>query len=137
METMLAACLPAVGAAALILGAAAVLLGLALRARVGRAARSIAAQVTGLRRHPLVGEIAPDSEPVAGSLAVELNRLLADLRAQVHEAQARSSDLQALADGPSDAALIATDLEWRVVAFSRGASSLTGWPAEELQHHHV
>jgi PAS domain S-box-containing protein len=129
--------LPIAGALSILVGAVVLVAGLLARGRLRRAARRIVAQIALLRHHPLVGEIAPESEALLRALTTEINQLLGGLRAQLQGAQARVFDLQAIADGPSDAALLSTDPEWRVTGFSRGASNLTGWTSEEILHNHV
>ncbi len=137
MGTTLDLTMSIAGALSVLIGAAALVIGLMTRGRIRRAARRVVAQIALLRRHPLVGEVAPESETLLRALTTELNQLLGALRAQLQGAQARVFDLQALADGPSDAALLSADPEWRVTGFSRGASNLTGWTSEEILHNHV
>ncbi len=102
-----------------------------------RAARRAAGQVREVRRHPLVGDLPQESEPAFRALTLELNLLLQDLRGRVREAEGRSAEQEALAEGPPDLALIRTDAEWRIASFSRGAVAMTGWAREEVLDRHV
>jgi PAS domain S-box-containing protein len=90
-----------------------------------------------LRRHPLVGPVPPASHPALDGAAREIALLVDELRSHVVRAQEHASALQALADGPSDVALIGLDSEWLVASFSRGAVQLTGWGAGEMAGRHV
>ena len=90
-----------------------------------------------LRRHPLVGVLPAETEPELRPLTSELNHLLADLRARLHETEKRSADIEGFAAGPPDLALIGTDADWGVTFFSRGAVSLLGWAPEEVAGRHV
>jgi len=105
--------------------------------RTRRAARDLGRDLTALRRHPLVGPVPPASHPALDAAAREVALLVDDLRGHVARAQERASTLQALADGPSDVALIGLDGEWLVASFSRGAARLTGWGADEMAGRHV
>jgi len=106
-------------------------------ARTRRAARDLGRDITALRRHPLVGAVPPASHPDLDGAVREVALLVDELRSHVVGAQERVSVLQALADGPSDVALIGLDTEWLVASFSRGAVQLTGWGADEMAGRHV
>jgi len=105
--------------------------------RLRRAASRLAGRVAEVRRHPLVGGLPGEDEPALRPAETEIEGLLAELREQVGRAQGRAAALQMLADGPADVALIGLDDEWQVVALGRGATSLTGWPAEDIVGQHV
>jgi PAS domain S-box-containing protein len=111
--------------------------GLLAFGRVRRAASRLAGRVAELRRHPLVGGLPGEDEPVLRPAETEIEGLLAELRDQVGRAQGRAAALQLLADGPADVALIGLDDEWQVTALGRGATGLTGWPAEDIVGQHV
>ena len=121
--------------AGIALVSGALLLGLGL-ARARRGARRFTERLADLQRHPLVGSV-DDDDPVFADATREVNALVESLRSQVAKGQERVAALQALADGPSDVALIGLDAEWLVTSFSRGASLLTGWPADEIAGQHV
>ena len=114
----------------------ALLLGVGL-ARARRGARRFVERLADLRRHPLVGELSLDEDPAIAEATREVNALVETLRSQVAKGQERVAALQALADGPSDVALIGLDTEWLVTSFSRGAALLTGWAADEIAGQHV
>jgi PAS domain S-box-containing protein len=115
---------------------AVLLLGVGL-ARARRGTRRFGERLADLRRHPLVGELPVDDDPAVADAAREVNALVDSLRSQVAKGQERAASLQALADGPADVALIGLDTEWLVNTFSRGATLLTGWPADEIAGQHV
>jgi len=123
------------GALALALAVAAVAVW--ALARMRGAARDLGRDLTALRRHPLVGAVPPASDPALDGAVREVAALVDELRSQVASSQARANLLQALADGPSDVALIGLDGEWLVASFSRGAVELTGWGADEMAGRHV
>jgi PAS domain S-box-containing protein len=127
---------PLLATAAALAWVAALLLGWGL-ARLRRGARDLGRDLAALRRHPLVGPAPPSAHAALDEAARELALLVEDLRAHVARAQDRASALQALADGPSDVALIGLDTEWLVASFSRGAARLTGWSADEITGRHV
>jgi len=102
-----------------------------------RSVRRVKEHLEELRRHPLVGVLPAETEPELRPLTSELNHLLADLRARLHETEKRSADIEGFAAGPPDLALIGTDADWGVTFFSRGAVSLLGWPPEEVAGRHV
>ncbi|HEU4401048.1 MAG TPA: PAS domain S-box protein [Candidatus Polarisedimenticolia bacterium] len=137
MESWLPGPLLGIVVVSLLAGAVAVSLALLAIGVLRRAVRRLGAQVRDLRRHPLVGELLTEADPALRSLALELNHLLLDLRTRVREAQGHSADLEMMAEGPPDVALLRTDPEWRVVAFGRGAVNLTGWEPLEILGHHV
>lgn len=125
---------------AAVLGAA--LLGflsayLLARSTQRRRIRRLIERLAELSRHPLIGELAPDGDADIGRATEGIAALLAALRLEVQRAQGRAAPLQALADGPTDVALISLDAEWLVTAFSRGAAGLTGWAADEVVGQHV
>jgi PAS domain S-box-containing protein len=126
-----------VAAVSLLAGVVAIALALLAIGALRRAVRRQAAAVRDLRRHAMVGELPLEGDPAVRGLTLELNHLLDEMRGQVRVADARRVELQALADGPPDLALVGTDAEWRVVSFNRGAVALTAWPADEILHHHV
>ncbi len=126
-----------VGSVALLAGSVAVALAIFALGSLRRSAKRVAGQVREIRRHPEVGELTPESETGLKTLGVELNHLLGDLRARLRQAAARSGDLLALMDAPSDLALVALDGEWQITAFGRGAVAVTGWPREEMLGRHV
>ncbi len=121
--------------AGIALVSGALLLGLAL-ARARRGARRFTARLADLQRHPLVG-VVDDDDPEFSEATREVNALVDSLRSQVAKGQERVAALQMLADGPSDVALIGLVSEWLLTSFSRGASLLTGWPADEIAGQHV
>ncbi|HYV84387.1 MAG TPA: PAS domain S-box protein, partial [Patescibacteria group bacterium] len=112
------------------------LLGVGL-ARARRGTRRFGERLADLRRHPLVGDLPIDDDPAVAAAAREVNAIVESLRSQVAQGQQRVVALQALADGPSDIALIGLDTEWLVATFSRGATLLTGWAADEIAGQHV
>ncbi len=107
------------------------------RARAGAAAGDLARGLVELRRHPRVGAAPQAAHPALQPTAAAIGDLLEDLRALVIRAEERSEILKSLADGPGDVALIGLDAEWTVASFSRGASELTGWAADEMSGRHV
>src|SRR5262245_8113055 len=94
---------------------------------LGRALRRVTGGVEELRRDPLVGALQPETEPALRALVLELNHLLLDLRSRVQEVEKRSVNLEGLAAGPPDLALIGVNADWDVTFFSRGAVNLLGW----------
>jgi PAS domain S-box-containing protein len=105
--------------------------------RVRQGARDLGRDLAALRRHPLVGAVPPAAHAALDDAARELGLLVDDLRGHVVRAQDRASAMQALADGPSDVALVGLDSEWLVASFSRGAARLTGWAPDEIAGRHV
>ncbi len=99
--------------------------------------RRTRAQIMELRRHPMVGSVPVGEVPAVDALNRSLNQLLDDLRQRAGESRARVRDLEALADGPPDLALIGVDPSWQVSHFNRGARNLTCWPQEEILGRHV
>jgi PAS domain S-box-containing protein len=134
---------PAAGGATLLLAGLGLVLGLGvaiLGARLAgarRRARRFADRLADLHRHPLVGDLPDEKDPVLAAASREAQGLVVALRAQVARAQERAAALQALADGPADIALIGIDPEWQITTFSRGAAQLSGWPADEITGQHV
>jgi PAS domain S-box-containing protein len=120
-----------------VAGAVAIVLCLLAVGTLRRALRRLIAQIREMRRHPRVGDLAPEAEPVLRSLAAELNHLLADLRSQIQEASTRGAALRSLAEGPPDVGLIGVDAEWQILTFSQGATNLTGWEREEVLERHI
>ncbi len=129
--------LPPATLVALLAGLVAVGLALLAIRSLRRAARRLTSRVADLRRHPLVGDLPGDDDPALRLLALEINRLLVDLRGRVGEARGRPAGLDLLAGGPPDVALLGLDDSYRVVSFGRGAVALTGWEAAEIQDRHV
>ncbi|HUD70338.1 MAG TPA: PAS domain S-box protein, partial [Dongiaceae bacterium] len=107
------------------------------RARTGAAAGDLARALAELRRHPRVGAAPQAAHPALQPAAAAVGELIEDLRALLVRAEERAGVLQSLADGPGDVALIGLDAEWVVASFSRGASELTGWGADEMSGRHV
>ena len=132
LQTIAPHLLAALGLALMIAAVAVWALG-----RTRRAARDLGRDLAALRRHPLVGPAPSASHAALDDAAREVALLVDDLRSHVVRAQDRVSTLQALADGPSDVALIGLDGEWLVASFSRGAAQLTGWGADEMAGRHV
>jgi len=124
-------------AGALTVAGLAVLVCLIVLVARRRGIERLRAQLVELRRHPLIGNLPPESSPELRLLGQTLNDLVQDLREQIETSRGRAHDLQALTDGPPDLALIGVDGDWQVAHFSRGASSLTRWPIEEIQGRHV
>jgi hypothetical protein len=123
------------GLLAAVLGAA--LLGflsafLLMRSAQRRRVQRLIERLAELGRHPLIGELAPDGDSDIGRVTEGIAALLAALRLEVQRAHGRLTSLHALAEGPTDVALISLDPEWLVTAFSRGAAGLTGWAADDL-----
>ncbi len=137
MGTSLEINLLAVAAVTILAGVLAVALAILSIGLLRRSLRRLTAMVTELRRHPLIGALPAEPDPLLGALAQELNGLVTDLRGRVEETRKRSLDFECLASGPPDLALIGTDADWGVVFFSRGAVALAGWPAEEIAGKHV
>lgn len=127
----------AVAGVTILAGVLAVALAILSIGLLRRSVRRLTALVEELRRHPLIGVLPAEPDPLLGALSLELNGLLADLRGRLQESQRRSLDLECLASGPPDLALIGTDADWGVGFFSRGAVAATGWPAEEILGRHV
>jgi PAS domain S-box-containing protein len=126
-----------IAAVSLLAGVAAAALAILAVGTLRRSVRRLADLLADLRRHPLVGDVPVDSDPSLRALSLELGHLLADLRGRVRELQGRSADLQGLADGPPDVALVALDPDWQVTSFSRGAANLTRWRADDILNRHV
>jgi PAS domain S-box-containing protein len=106
-------------------------------ARRRAAARRLVDRMGELRRHPLIGELGRDPDAVLDPVASAATDLIATLRDQVAAARKESAAIEAMVQGPPDVALIGLDDEWRIVAFSRGAERLTGWPPDEVAGQHV
>lgn len=123
--------------AAAATGIVAAVLGLLAAGLMRRGLRRLAAQLREIRRHPVIGDLPPESESTLAALALELNGLLNDLRARLRERETRAADLDLLAGGPPDVALIGLDSQWRVISISRGAVALTGWEPVEILDRHV
>ena len=87
--------------------------------------RRTRAQIMELRRHPMVGLLPGGDVPSVEALNRSLNQLLEDLRQRAGESRAKVHDLEALADGPPDLALVGVDPSWQVSHFNRGARNLT------------
>src|SRR5262249_34141186 len=102
-----------------------------------RSLRRLAAHLEELRRHPLLGILPDDPDPLLGALTLEINHLVADLRARGQESQKHCADLERLAAGPPDLALVGADADWGITFFSRGAVALLGWRTEEIGGRHV
>ena len=126
-----------VTAVAVLAGVVAVALAVLSVGLVRRSLRRIAASLEDIRRHPLVGVLTPEPDPLLGALTLVVNSLIADLRARLQESQRRSAVFECLASGPPDLALVGADVDWGVTSFSRGAVALLGWPAEEIGGRHV
>jgi len=124
-------------AVAIVAGVVALSLAILSIGVLRRSLRRVTEQIQELRRHPLVGALPPETDPPLRALTAELNNLLSDLRSRLQEAARRSADLEGLAAGPPDLALIGTDAEWTVTSFSRGAVQLLGWASEEISGRHV
>ncbi len=137
MGTFLEGNLLALAGVTILAGVLAVALAILSIGLLRRSLRRLTAMVAELRRHPLVGSLPAEPEPLLDALAQELNDLITDLRGRLQETRQRSLDLECLASGPPDLALIGTDADWGVGFFSRGAVALTGWPAEEIAGRHV
>jgi PAS domain S-box-containing protein len=101
-----------------------------------RAVRRLAAEIRGLARHPLVGDLPVEGDPPIRALAAEFNRLLETVRGR-GAARAAAGGPDRRLGGPPDLAFIGLDGDWRVTAFSRGAVRLTGWEAVEILDRHV
>ncbi len=121
----------------LVAGVVAVALAVLSIGLLRRSLRRLAAHLEELRRHPLLGVLPDEPDPLLGALALEINHLVSDLRARLQESQKRSADLERLAAGPPDLALVGADSDWGITFFSRGAVALLGWPAEEIGGRHV
>jgi PAS domain S-box-containing protein len=120
-----------------VAGTVAIILCLLAIGTFRRALRRLTAQIREMRRHPRVGNLAPEAEPSLRPLTAELNHFLASLRSQIQEASSRGATLRSLTDGPPDVALIGVDGEWQILTFSRGATNLTGWERDEVLERHV
>ena len=125
------------GGVALLAGVVAVALAVLSIGVLRRALRRITTRLEDVRRHPLLGLLPGEADPLLGALALEVNGLIADLRARLDESQRRSADLERLAAGPPDLALVGADSDWGITFFSRGAVALLGWPAEEIGGRHL
>ncbi len=137
MGTSVEGNLLAVAAVAFLAGVVALALAVLNVGLVRRALRRLAAGLEDLRRHPLVGVVPPEGDLLLGGLALEMNSLIADLRARLQESQKRSADFECLASGPPDLALVGADPDWGITFFSRGAVALLGWPSEEIGRLHL
>src|SRR6266850_1582616 len=137
MGTSFESALGIAAAVAIMAGVVALALSVLSIGLLRRALRRVIDQIEELRRHPLVGVLPPETDPALRALTLELNNLLADLRARLQEAAKRSADLEGLAAGPPDLALIGADADWTVTFFSRGAVNLLGWAPEEIAGRHV
>jgi len=137
MGTSLEGSLLIAAGTALLAGIVAVALAVLSVGVLRRALRRITAHLEEVRRHPLLGLLPGEADPLLGALALEVNGLIADLRARLDESLRRSADLERLAAGPPDLALVGADPDWGVTFFSRGAVALLGWPAEEIGGRHV
>ncbi|OLD65792.1 MAG: hypothetical protein AUI52_06225 [Acidobacteria bacterium 13_1_40CM_2_68_10] len=124
-------------AVAIVAGVVALSLAVLSIGLLRRSLRRVTDQIEELRRHPLVGVLPPETDPALRVLTLEFNHLLADLRARLLETAKRSDDLEALAAGPPDLALVGLDDDWSVTFFSRGAVNLLGWAPEEIAGRHV
>ncbi len=124
-------------AVATVAGVVAVALAVLTVGLLRRSVRRVTEHLEELRRHPLVGVLPAEAEPELRPLTSELNHLLADLRARLHDTEKRSADIEGFAAGPPDLALIGTDADWGVTFFSRGAVHLLGWAVEEVAGRHV
>src|SRR2546426_635490 len=127
----------AVAAVGVLAGVVAIALAVLSVGVVRRSLRRLAASLEDLHRHPLVGVVPPEGDPLLGALTLEMNSLIADLRARLQESEKRSADLESLASGPPDLALVRADPDWGVTFFSRGAVALLGWPSEEIGGRHI
>jgi PAS domain S-box-containing protein len=127
----------AMAAVILMAGVVAVALAILSIGLLRRSLRRLTALVEEVRRHPLIGDLPADPDPILGALTREMNGLVADLRGSLEESRRRFADLECLASGPPDLALVGTDPDWGVTFFSRGAVALTQWPAEEITGKHV
>jgi len=137
MGTSFESALGIAAAVAIMAGVVALALSVLSIGLLRRSLRRVIDQIEELRRHPLVGVLPPETDPALRALALELNNLLADLRARLQEAAKRSADLEGLAAGPPDLALIGADADWTVTFFSRGAVNLLGWAPDEIAGRHV
>ncbi|HEV8702892.1 MAG TPA: PAS domain-containing sensor histidine kinase [Candidatus Polarisedimenticolia bacterium] len=117
-----------------VLAVALAILGIGL---LRRSLRRLTALVEEVRRHPLIGNLPADPDPIVGALAREMNGLVADLRGRLEESRGQFSDLECLASGPPDLAVVGTDSDWGVTFFSRGAVALTQWAVEDIAGRHV
>jgi PAS domain S-box-containing protein len=106
-------------------------------ARRRDAARRLAERLAELRRHPLIGDLGRDADLVLDAVSSAAGDLVAALREQVAASRKESAAMEAMAQGPPDVALVGLDEEWTIVAFSRGAERLTGWPPDEVTGQHV
>ncbi|MGH9750455.1 MAG: PAS domain S-box protein [Candidatus Polarisedimenticolia bacterium] len=124
-------------AIAWIAGGVAIACAVAAVAALRRMLRRTVERVRDLRRHPLIGDLPPESDAVLRLLTAEFNHLLLDLRGRVRP-EGRGAGLPAGAfDGPPDVALLGLDPDYAVVSFSRGASALSGWEPLEILDRHV
>src|SRR5437867_13029253 len=94
-----------IGAVSVVAGVVAVALAVLSVGLLRRAIRRFTHHLEELRRHPLIGVLPAAAEPELRPLSMELNNLLADLRARLHETEKRSADIEGFAAGPPDLAL--------------------------------
>jgi PAS domain S-box-containing protein len=127
----------AMAAVILLAGVVAVSLAILSIGLLRRSLRRLTALVEEVRRHPLIGDLPAEPDPILGALTREVNGLVSDLRGRLEESRRRFADLERLASGPPDLALVGTDSDWGVTYFSRGAIALTQWPIEEITGRHV
>src|SRR5262245_56028205 len=76
-------------AVATVAGVVAVALAVVTVGLLRRSVRRLTRNLEELRRHPLVGLIPSETEPELRPLTTELNHLLEDLRARLHETEKR------------------------------------------------
>ena len=137
MDASLETSLFAVAVVMFLVGVVAVALAILGIGLLRRSLRRLTALVEEVRRHPLIGALPADSDPTIGALAREVNGLVADLRERLEESRGHFSDLECLASGPPDLAIVGTDADWGVTFFSRGAVTLTQWPVEDIAGRHA